>query len=78
MEQKTGTRGTTTRDPESWTGTVAVRTGAGTRLRVPGSQSDGVQLYFSGPRGPAKLGDAGIYVPRTKQAFLQAKKAKCE
>ena len=41
----TGTRGTNTRGSVSWTGTVPVPTVPGTRHRVRGSQSDGVQLY---------------------------------
>ena len=44
IEQLTGTRGTNTRGSVSWTGTVPVPTVPGTRRRVPGSQSNGVQL----------------------------------
>ena len=43
--KSTGTRGKNTCDSVSWTRTVRVPTIPGTRHRVPGSPSDGVQLY---------------------------------
>ena len=41
-----GTRGKNTRDSVSWTATIPVPTVPGKRHRVPGSQSDGVQVYY--------------------------------
>ena len=45
--QLTGTRGTNTRGSVSSTGTVPVPTAPGTCHQVLGSQSDGVQLYYT-------------------------------
>ena len=56
IEQLRGTRGTSTRDPVSWTGTVPAPTVPGTRHQVPGSQSDTTPgARFSVRRGTTLL-----------------------